>query len=57
MPRIEQLGWRRGDAPEYLLTREWLITNSLGGYASGTIGPGAFTESSSPPLLLLSAGP
>jgi predicted glycogen debranching enzyme len=33
-----QPGWRRGDATEHLITREWLITNALGGYASGTIG-------------------
>ena len=38
-----QFGWRRGDDPEALLTREWLVTNSLGGYASGTIG-GACTR-------------
>jgi hypothetical protein len=23
--------------PEPLLTREWLVTNALGGYASGTV--------------------
>jgi predicted glycogen debranching enzyme len=33
-----QTGWRRGDPRDDLLVREWLITNSLGGYASGTIG-------------------
>ena len=32
-----QVGWRRGDDEEALLTREWLVTNALGGYASGTI--------------------
>jgi predicted glycogen debranching enzyme len=32
------IGWRRGDPPEALATREWLVTNGLGGYASGTIG-------------------
>jgi predicted glycogen debranching enzyme len=26
-----------GDQPESLLTREWLVTNGLGGYASGSI--------------------
>jgi predicted glycogen debranching enzyme len=31
-------GWRKGDPPESLLTKEWLVTNGLGGYASGTIG-------------------
>jgi len=25
------------DDPEALVTREWLVTNALGGYASGTI--------------------
>ncbi|MDQ3281832.1 MAG: amylo-alpha-1,6-glucosidase [Acidobacteriota bacterium] len=34
-------GWKRGDAQESLLTREWLVTNGLGGYASGTIGGAA----------------
>ena len=29
--------WKRGDDPGELLTREWLVTNGLGGYASGTI--------------------
>jgi predicted glycogen debranching enzyme len=33
-----QPGWRRGESTEHLITREWLITNALGGYASGTIG-------------------
>jgi predicted glycogen debranching enzyme len=33
-----QPGWHRGEAVEHLITREWLITNALGGYASGTIG-------------------
>ncbi len=33
-----QLGWRRGDDRDLLLTREWLVTNGLGGYATGTIG-------------------
>ncbi len=32
-----QPGWRRGEAVEHLVTREWLITNALGGYASGTL--------------------
>ena len=30
--------WQRGDDPNELLTREWLVTNGLGGYASGTVG-------------------
>ena len=33
----ERVGWRRGDPASALLTREWLITNGLGGYASGTL--------------------
>jgi predicted glycogen debranching enzyme len=33
-----RVGWRRGDDPGALLTREWLVTNGLGGYASGTVG-------------------
>ncbi|HEX6099394.1 MAG TPA: amylo-alpha-1,6-glucosidase [Thermoanaerobaculia bacterium] len=32
------IGWQRGDSSEALATREWLVTNGLGGYASGTIG-------------------
>src|SRR2546423_11491513 len=38
-----QSGWKRGDPRNELLTREWLVTNALGGYASGTIG-GASTR-------------
>ncbi|MEA2462621.1 MAG: hypothetical protein QOJ98_368 [Acidobacteriota bacterium] len=30
-------GWRRGEDPTQLLRREWLVTNALGGYASGTL--------------------
>jgi predicted glycogen debranching enzyme len=33
-----QTGWKRGDSRDALLTREWLVTNALGGYAAGTIG-------------------
>jgi predicted glycogen debranching enzyme len=40
---VLQSGWRRGDPLDALLTREWLVTNALGGYASGTIG-GACTR-------------
>ena len=29
--------WRRGDPIDALLGREWLLTNGLGGYASGTL--------------------
>jgi predicted glycogen debranching enzyme len=38
-----QTGWKRGDPRDDLLTSEWLVTNALGGYASGTIG-GASTR-------------
>jgi predicted glycogen debranching enzyme len=38
-----QTGWRRGETQDALLSREWLVTNALGGYASGTIG-GACTR-------------
>src|ERR1051325_5371266 len=38
-----QVGWRRGEPAEELVEREWLVTNGLGGYASGTIG-GACTR-------------
>jgi predicted glycogen debranching enzyme len=37
------VGWRRGDPQDALIRREWLVTNGLGGYASGTIG-GACTR-------------
>ena len=33
-----RLGWRRGQPSEGLFAREWLVTNGLGGYASGTVG-------------------
>lgn len=29
--------WNRAQDPEFLRTREWLATNGLGGYASGTL--------------------
>ena len=35
---LQRTGWRRGDGAEALVSREWLVTNGLGGYASGTIG-------------------
>jgi len=38
-----QPGWKRGDALDALLTREWLVTNALGGYACGSVG-GACTR-------------
>src|SRR5437868_13128755 len=36
---IRTMPWNGADPPEWepLLTREWLVTNGLGGYASGTI--------------------
>ena len=33
-----QVGWKEGDSLAALIEREWLVTNGLGGYASGTIG-------------------
>jgi predicted glycogen debranching enzyme len=33
-----QPGWQRGEPLDGLITREWLVTNGLGGYASGTVG-------------------
>jgi predicted glycogen debranching enzyme len=29
--------WQPGENPDFLRTREWLVTNGLGGYASGTL--------------------
>ena len=35
---VRKLSWPGGaDATDVLLTREWLVTNGLGGYASGTV--------------------
>lgn len=35
---ITRVGWRRGESEtDALVSREWLVTNGLGGYASGTI--------------------
>ena len=31
------LPWKSDDNPEDLVSREWLVTNGLGGYASGTV--------------------
>jgi predicted glycogen debranching enzyme len=31
------VSWRRGDNGEALIEQEWLVTNGLGGYASGTV--------------------
>jgi predicted glycogen debranching enzyme len=39
MTALRRIGWHRDrDDPDTLLAREWLLTNGLGGYASGTIG-------------------
>src|SRR2546425_9966915 len=43
MTQPVQIGWRRGDSLDALLTREWLVTNALGGYPSGSVG-GACTR-------------
>lgn len=45
MDPINRTGWRRGDPAglEALVEREWLVTNGLGGYATGTIS-GAITR-------------
>jgi hypothetical protein len=39
MVPTRRLGWPPPDAtgPDTLGTREWIVTNGLGGYASGTI--------------------
>ena len=44
-PRVvRSLKWERENQPrEILLEREWLVTNGLGGYSSGTIS-GAMTR-------------
>jgi predicted glycogen debranching enzyme len=34
---VEIIGWRRGDPAEAMLTREWIVTNGLGGYSTGTL--------------------
>src|SRR5262245_36937748 len=43
---VRRLAWPVADPavdPEALATREWLVTNGLGGYASGTV-PGVVTR-------------
>ena len=40
---IRRMAWHRHESRELLLSREWLVTNGLGGYASGTIS-GAITR-------------
>jgi predicted glycogen debranching enzyme len=43
-PMTRRMTWRSaGDDRDPLLTREWLVTNGLGGYASGTVS-GAITR-------------
>jgi predicted glycogen debranching enzyme len=44
LPQPRVMPWDRAKtSPEVLLTREWLVTNGLGGYASGTVS-GAVTR-------------
>ena len=44
---VRAIRYGAGDDKESLLTREWLVTNGLGGYASGTIsGPEQGSEGS-----------
>src|SRR5881392_3602074 len=40
---VIQQGWTSDEPKETMVTREWLVTNGIGGYASGTIG-GACTR-------------
>ena len=42
---LRRLSWPPAESsdPESLVTREWLVTNGLGGYASGTV-PGVITR-------------
>jgi predicted glycogen debranching enzyme len=35
---VRTMPWDGSGDPEPLVTREWLVTNGLGGYASGTVG-------------------
>jgi glycogen debranching enzyme len=35
---MERIGYRHGEGAKALREREWLVTNGLGGYASGTVG-------------------
>ncbi len=34
---VLSIPWQVGDDPTFLRSREWLVTNGLGGYASGTL--------------------
>lgn len=56
MNRPVRIGWKRGDATEALRLREWLVTNGLGGYASGTAG-GVPTRRFHGPLIAAMAAP
>ena len=38
MSALVRVGWRRGQPGDALVSREWLVPNGLGGYASGTLG-------------------
>src|SRR3954447_6159699 len=41
---VRALAWHPGESsPDILLNREWIVTNGLGGYASGTVS-GAITR-------------
>src|SRR3954464_6981091 len=41
---VREMPWKHGEmSDEVLLQREWLVTNGLGGYASGTVS-GAITR-------------
>ena len=42
---VRRIAWPPAGSsnPESLVTREWLVTNGLGGYASGTV-PGVITR-------------
>jgi predicted glycogen debranching enzyme len=50
-----RVAWRRADGPDALVRREWLVTNGLGGYASGTLG-GCATRRYHGPLMASLAG-
>jgi hypothetical protein len=38
-PIVNRMPWSDAEScdPQHLITREWLVTNGLGGYASGTV--------------------
>jgi predicted glycogen debranching enzyme len=55
-PREVRVVYRRGDDAEGLVSREWLVTNGLGGYASGTLG-GAATRRFHGPLVAVFPAP